>query len=287
MALIGDLAETKVGDVLSLFARGGRSGILRVRHEAREAQLWFHEGALVHASAGSLLGDDAVLDVFGWESGTLEFTPGDSPAAPNVTRSVDALIEVGGRVGPTLHRVRELIPTDHVVFQPADGPVDPGVRYDIGHNEWRVLRALDGVRSVREVVQATHLARGEVVRILYEMTEAGFLERVDLLKTLRTRMMPPFSHFSLVAPGAETDDVVELDEALDHEWRRAARFAKGIERVSVRTLAGKSLDFHVSFRSGLEHVVQLPRAAFGRLGIREGDEVTIRPTGSRRRAGNA
>ena len=82
MSLIGTLGEVKVADVLRLFADGHKSGILTLTAGTQQAVVRFHKGGIVHASAGRLQGDDAVLDLFGWTEGQLSFIPEDkAPAA--------------------------------------------------------------------------------------------------------------------------------------------------------------------------------------------------------------
>jgi hypothetical protein len=48
-------------------------------------------------------------------------------------------------------------------------------------------------------------------------------------------------------------------------------------RIEVRTLARRGTVLPVTFRSGLGRDVHLPRTAFAELGLREGEEVFVRP----------
>src|SRR5688500_10449340 len=154
MSLLGDLGEVKIGDVLRVFAASKKTGVLTVAAPGRQAVLHLQKGALVHASSGRLAGDDAVLDVFGWKEGSLTFSAEDRVALPNVARTLDALVLEGMRVGDTVHRMQELIPSDRVSFQMSAGPADAEARYSVGAAEWRVLRHLDGIRDLREVIEA-------------------------------------------------------------------------------------------------------------------------------------
>jgi hypothetical protein len=180
MSLIGTLEDVRIADVLQVLANGRKSGVLTVMDEGRQTLLRFHRGAVVHASAGRLIGDEAVVDLFGWKRGQLAFVPEERSVPPNVTMGVDALIVEGLRIGETFHRMNELVSSDHVVFRLGPGPADPSVRHPIGATEWQVVRLLDGARGVGEVVEHTGLPRADVVRILFDLTEAGFLERVGL-----------------------------------------------------------------------------------------------------------
>ena len=179
MSLIGTLEDVRIADVLRVFATSRKSGVLTVADAGRQMLLRFQRGVVVHASTGRLLGDEAVIDLFGWKHGQLAFVPDERSVPSNVTRDVDALIVEGLRSGETFHRMNELVSSDHVVFRLGPGPADPSLRHPMGVTEWRVVRLLDGARGVGELVEQTGMPRGEVVRILFELTEAGFLERVN------------------------------------------------------------------------------------------------------------
>jgi hypothetical protein len=268
MSLIGTLSEVKLAEVLRLFASGKKTGVLTVTAGGPQAIVRFQRGAIVHAAAGRLQGDDAVLDLFGWKDGQLTFVPEEKPVVPNVTHGVDVLILEGLRMGESFHRMNELIPSDRVVFQMAAGPADDAARYSIGPMEWRVLRLLDGIRDIREIIEASKVPRGEVLRVVFEMTEAGFLERVEAQKTLRAQVRGLFGK-----------DAAELDEKLGSDWKKISRFATGIQRLEIRTLAGKVAVVTPAFRAGLLRDIHLPRATVAELGLREGEDVFVRPIG--------
>jgi hypothetical protein len=267
MSLLGTIGEVKLADVLRLLATGKKTGLLTVGAPPQKAAFRFEKGQLVHATAGRLGGDDAVLDVFGWTKGDLVFVVDETPAVPNVQRPVDTLILEGIRSGPAVHRMHELIPSDRVCFQMGAGPADESVRVAIGRTEWRVLRVLDGVRDVREVVEASKVARADVLRILFELAEAGFLQKVEGPKSLRVQSQGLFGK-----------DTAAVDEKHERDWTAIRRFSGGVRRVEVRTLAGKAVVIGVEFRPGLFRDVHLPRATVAELGVREGDDVVVRPT---------
>jgi hypothetical protein len=269
MSLIGSLDEVTIADALRMLAEGRKTGILTVTASGAQAVLRFHKGGLMYAAAGRLVGEDAVVDLFGWKDGQLSFVPEEKPPAiaPNVARSITELIEEGLRLGPTRHRLHALIPSDRVVFQMALGPAEETSRVSVGVKEWRVIRALDGARDVAQVTEASQVPKIDVMRILCDLTEAGFLQKVEVQKVLRVQ----------AATGLFTKDGAVLDERLKEEWTRVARFDAGVLRVQVRSLGGKSHVVPVSFRSGVGRDIQLPRSTITDLGLREGEDVHVRP----------
>jgi Domain of unknown function (DUF4388) len=276
MSLIGTLSEIKLADVLRLFASGKKTGVLTASTPAHEAVLRLQKGVILHATSARLQGDEAVLDVFGWTEGQLTFVPEDQAVTPNVTHALEELILKGERFGPSFHRMNGYIPSDSVVFQMAMPP--EGARCTLGPDEWKVVRYVDSVRDVREIVEVTGLGRAQVAGALFELGEAGFLEKVDLQKRLRAQGPRAFSNFSLLAPDGRTPETVELEETLQDEWRKAPRFNRGVLRVELRTLGyKKSASMAAVFRSGLARDVHLPRPLLQVLGLREGEELLVRP----------
>jgi hypothetical protein len=268
MSLIGSIGEVTLADVVRLFATSRKTGLLTVAGAGRQAMVRFHRGMIVHAACGRLQGDDAVLDLFGWKEGQLTFVPEERAVPPNVTRGVEDLILEGTRVGDALHRRNMLVPTDRVVFQMAAGPEDDAPAYPLSAAGWRVLLALDGVRDVRELAEASGLPREDVVRLLFEMAEAGFLERIEPQRSLRVQ-----------AQGLFHKDVAEIDEKIEGEWKKMRRFASGVRRVEVRSAAGRTAALDAAFRPGVGRDIHLPRATVAELGLREGEDVHVRPVG--------
>lgn len=267
MSLIGSLEEIKLADVLRLFAQGKKTGRLIVTAEEDQTTLRLQRGAVVHAhsSNGRFDGEEAVLDLFGWRTGQLTFIPEEKSVTPNIQRGVDQLILEGLRIGETLHRMHELIPSDRVFFQMGPGPAAEGSR-SIGAREWRVLRLLDGTRDLRELAETLKQPKGELMRVVFEMAEAGLLERVEPQKSLRVHPQGLFGK-----------EVAEMDVRVEDEWRKIQRFGRGILRVEVRSGIGRVVALGASFKSGLLRDVHLPRNVIADLGLHEGEDVQVKP----------
>ena len=76
----GAIAITLLCDVLALYARAGRTGVLDVRSPERTGSIWFDAGRLVHAACGSRVGKPALFEVLCWNSGRFVFRRGEPPA---------------------------------------------------------------------------------------------------------------------------------------------------------------------------------------------------------------
>jgi hypothetical protein len=153
-----------------------------------------------------------------------------------------------------------------VVFQLGPGPHESET---VSAEGWRVLRLVDGVRDLRELGEVLHLPRADLSWLAFGLLEAGLLERVDSWKSLRALSAGLTALFN--------KDAVEVDERLEGEWRKLLRFGAGVQRVEIRTTAGKSLRAAVSFRGGIQLSVVLSRAMFSELAVKEGEDVQVRP----------
>jgi hypothetical protein len=266
MSLIGSLDEVRIADVLRLFAAGRKTGRLTVSAEEEQAVLHFQKGAIVHAHAagGSVQGDEAVVELFGWKEGQLTFVPEETAVPSNVSRGVDQLILEGLRSGDHAHRMRMAIPSDEAVFQTADGPADAEARIEVSAGEWRILRLVDGSRDVGELVAQSGAERGTAVEALFRLLEAGFLEAAPVQQILNVHALP-------------REAPAELDQKLDAEWRRLRRFERGVKGIVVRRDGRAPAFAPVVFRPELGRRLHLPRPLFAELGLHEGDEVRVRP----------
>ena len=76
----GTIATTLLSDVLALYARAGRTGVLDVRAPVRTGSVWFQDGELVHAACGTSTGATALFEVLCWNEGRFAFRCAPPPA---------------------------------------------------------------------------------------------------------------------------------------------------------------------------------------------------------------
>jgi hypothetical protein len=268
MSLIGTLGEIPLADVLRLLAGGRKTGRLTVTDESEQVVVRFQKGALVQANTGRRLqGEEALLDLFGWKAGQMNFVPEERTVTPNVNRDLESLIAEGLRMGESFHRMQEVIPSDRVVFQLGPGPREAAET--VSQEGWRLLRVVDGVRDLRELGEVLRLPKAELCWLAFGLLEARLLERVEPWKSLRALSAGLTALFN--------KDAVEVDERMEGEWRKLLRFGGGVQRVEIRTGAGKSLRAAVTFRGGIQLSVVLSRAMFAELAVKEGEDVQVRP----------
>jgi len=68
----GTLAQMSVIDLLQTLDMGRKSCRLRLSYAAQECHMLFHDGQLVHATMGEIIGEEVVYKVAGWPEGSFQ-----------------------------------------------------------------------------------------------------------------------------------------------------------------------------------------------------------------------
>ncbi|MCX7683561.1 MAG: DUF4388 domain-containing protein [Anaerolineae bacterium] len=97
MALTGDLTDIPIADLIQLHCQAGVRARLIVRHAGQEITVYFDGGEVVHAQFGSVIGEEAVYELLGWETGEFEVEQGVAPPARTVNTPWSLLIMEGMR----------------------------------------------------------------------------------------------------------------------------------------------------------------------------------------------
>lgn len=97
----GDLVDLTLPSLLTALAHEGSTVVLRVQRGADQGALYFSEGALVHAMAGSAAGDAAVYALLGWRDGRFRLLRDADRQPRTITHPVaDFLASAGRRTTP-------------------------------------------------------------------------------------------------------------------------------------------------------------------------------------------
>lgn len=102
-ALSGSLTHTDLPGIIQMLAHSRQSGALHINAGPVDGVMFFHEGDVLHAEAGEVVGDDAVIYIVkacnNVGKGVYKFVPGDTASTRTVLRSatelmLDALREI-------------------------------------------------------------------------------------------------------------------------------------------------------------------------------------------------
>jgi hypothetical protein len=92
MAVCGDLADMDVTSIISVNCNQMNQARLVIRHEGREASIFFADGNIVHMSLGSMEGEEVIHEVLNWEDGTFELERDIPAPTRSVTKSWSELL---------------------------------------------------------------------------------------------------------------------------------------------------------------------------------------------------
>ena len=187
MSLQGTFDTLPVTELLGLLVRARKTGVLRLETESAEGRLWLVSGRCRAVESGEQTGPtgtpgelqerlaDACFAAAHQETGSFRFADGEEPPWPTAydVAVEDAVAEVHRRLDEW-EAIRRVVPSlDH---RPRLRPELAGSPITLDAEQWRLLVALDGRRSVRDVVHRTERSVLDVCRAVKDLVERGAVE---------------------------------------------------------------------------------------------------------------
>ena len=180
--------------------------------------------------------EEAIYDIFLWRDGEFRFIDDELPTQEMIPLQVDVtgIIMEGTRRVDEWQRIRLLIPNEALVptaLQPIDEEVADKLHFDDAQRT--VVAAIDGKRSVADIVLESRSSSFLVAETLYRLVREGFIE---LRETAPAAAPPKIS--AKVPAVAETpeDEVTALlnraQQALRaRDYEKAQRLLKAAENL--------------------------------------------------------
>lgn len=142
--------------------------------------------------------EGTVYTLFTWTSGTFSFDAGVKPDEGEGMMRLNPeglLLEGARRVDEWSVIAKKITSLDAIYALDGDARVDPAADAPLVEIEQRILPLVNGVHSVRAIIDATGLTDFEVCRVLFSLLSAGRLRRI-----------------ATAAPAAPRQDVARLEE---------------------------------------------------------------------------
>ncbi len=179
----GSLSEMSVVDLLQTIDVSRKSGVLSLTSTAGdEGMISFDSGAVIHAAAEDLGGEDAVYRLLLWRDGTfdLEFQR-VSLVERTVHRTTQALLMEGMRRLDEWSRLSELLPPFDVVLE-VDAEVLRERLHETPDEQNVMVRLIDGVRTIGEAIRAHGGDHVEALRKVVDLYFEGIIREVGEVK---------------------------------------------------------------------------------------------------------
>lgn len=197
--LTGNLEILQITNLLQSITMGQMSGRLRIKRAAAYADIFFEEGAAVHAEGSRAHGYECFIQVIGWKDGEFSFEPKLKTDEKTIEQQMESLILEGCLLMDVTEYVKKagvqpqsvLIKTDESIseqgFEQALSEVDHNV--DMG-----LLKALflqiDSRKTVQDIVEILRLTRSQWIFATAAIMKANLLKAVEKDKIKRAKAPP-------------------------------------------------------------------------------------------------
>lgn len=97
MAMQGNLRDMSVADIIQHNCQERKIALLTVEHNGKKAQIYFKNGAIVHAVMDTLVGEEVVFKALSWDDGRFILDAGISTPMVTIKRSWSSLLLEGAK----------------------------------------------------------------------------------------------------------------------------------------------------------------------------------------------
>jgi DNA-binding response OmpR family regulator len=181
----GRVADMPVVDVIQTIEVSRKSGVIQFSGGAnRQAAIYFRDGRVIDAEAGTLQGEDAVYRLLTWNEGEFEVEFRTVRRREAITTSSQGLLMEGMRRLDEWSRLLEQLPplTHRFEIDAAELATRLG---EIPDDNNRLLRLFDGKRTLLEVIDASDFGDLECLQAISRLYFEGLL--IDLDPGQRTK----------------------------------------------------------------------------------------------------
>jgi hypothetical protein len=206
--------------------------------------------------------EEEIYDVFLWEDGDFHFIDGELPQMQMIPLKIDVtgIIMEGTRRVDEWPRIREVVEHDGMVPVIVK-PVEPAA--DLEDVQSTVLHAIDGKRSIAEIMLESRASSFVVCSTVYLLVREGFLRVEDPTREAADKLQTQSGGFPRMF-----DDVDEIQAMLNAA--QAALKEKNYERTQRLLKAAQNLDpNHPKVRSAIRGAESVILAELHNMGIVE------------------
>jgi DNA-binding response OmpR family regulator len=203
----GRVADMPIVDVIQTIEVSRKSGVINfVGMHGRQAAIYFRDGRVIDAEAGTLQGEDAVYRLLTWNDGEFEVEFRTVRRREAITTSSQGLLMEGMRRLDEWTRLLEQLPPlthrfeidfDELARRLGEVPDDNN----------RILRLIDSKRSLIEVIDASDVGDLECIQAISRLYFEGLLLDLDPDKRARRESGRPVPLVVVEAPPTPIEEV--------------------------------------------------------------------------------
>jgi CheY-like chemotaxis protein/Flp pilus assembly protein TadD len=187
----GRVADMPVVDVIQTIEISRKSGVIQfVGERGRQAAIYFRDGRVIDAEAGTLQGEDAVYRLLTWSEGEFEVVFRTVRRREVIQTSSQGLLMEGMRRLDEWSRLLEQLPPLTHRFEIDAGELATRLG-DVPDDNNRILRLIDGKRTLLEVIDNSDFGDLECLQAISRLFFEEILMDLDHgKKTRRTTGQP-------------------------------------------------------------------------------------------------
>lgn len=182
MAFQGSLRELPLPDVIQLVAVSGKTGAFALKNGTDSGRIYLRRGQIVHATSGSLVGEQAVYELARWSQGEFNFTPEAETEVVSIEKSNTNLLMEAARQIDEWKILSKKIGSTRMI--PVFAPQASRVSVSFTPPEWAVITKVDERRSIDEIAAGLGLGAFEVCKVIYGLLTSGVLALHEDLRHL-------------------------------------------------------------------------------------------------------
>jgi hypothetical protein len=182
LAFQGSLRELPLPDVIQLVAVSGKTGVFTLKNGNDTGHIFLRKGQIVHATVGSLAGEQAVYELARWAQGDFSFAPGTETEIDTVEKSNTNLLMEAARQIDEWKILSKKIGSTRMV--PVFAPHASRVSVSFTPPEWAVITKVDERRTIDEIAAGLGSSAFDVCKVIYGLLTSGVLSLLEDLRHL-------------------------------------------------------------------------------------------------------
>jgi len=274
--LNGNLKDFPLGDIIQLINNTKKTGLLKIEaggdFSGEIGEINFSAGKIIFAESNKgLIGKSAFLHFYEWKVGDFSFVETSVQNEVNIDESTESLLVEGSRVIEEWSNISGVIKSLSLVVNLTPVPPEGVSEIKFTRDEWKILRTVDGKKSVKEIAEELKLADFEVSKIIYGLIASGLVEKVSEGVVSGTELSVKLKpEFYLV------EEAVYVDPKLLEEWKTQYEL-KMIEKIMLHLKGTKDIIINVKSKNNLVGLILIPEEIASELEIKEKDKIFVEP----------
>jgi hypothetical protein len=176
---LGDLSQEKLFDILKPLLMEKKTGRLMLKGKEK-GEVCLERGNIVDAKTAHSLGEGAFFEVMGWKTGKITFQPDVPTKEKNINIATEQLLLNWSYRKQEWEKIKEVVPSPHTFFRLS---LEKTLRdRNMSEDQWNVLVFFYGMKTVSEVVQTLNLDEFKASKTIYQLVQAGLLEKAEDLR---------------------------------------------------------------------------------------------------------